>query len=371
MDRPLVTLNQAVDLAKEIWGLKVDSSSAKNVRELDSYDDRNFYLYGMKDDKEGEFLLKIYSPCFETRELVDAIHKIMFHLEDAGVVCPVPQKTMASDHLEIRNLPKTPNVQLVKKPKLDKKVDLSPCVVSLFTFVPGKTVKDYQQHGHSFSNEVYYQVGLLVANVANALKDLKCPVLEEREFGWDLFYFDTLLRGHDQIASEEKKIVKAVQNSFKKFVKPRLDVLPKQCIHGDINDGNILVQKNSGTDEFEVSGLIDFSDVNYSCRVFDIAIAASYMLSVSGDDVNAAASTVAGFHDKCPLTQDESDVILCCIRARMCQSICFGANTSALYPDNAKYLLYTANKAISVLKLLAEITNEDFDKRWRGLCRSK
>ena len=178
MDRPLVTLYQAIDLAKEIWGLKLDSSSAKNVKELDSYDDRNFYLYGMKDGKEGEFLLKVYNPCFDTRELVDAIHKMMFHLEDAGVLCPVPQKTVASDYLEIRNLPTTPNIQQVKKPKLDKKVDLSPCIVSLFTFVPGKTIKDYQQHGHSFNNEVYYKVGLLVANVANALKVFDSPFLE-------------------------------------------------------------------------------------------------------------------------------------------------------------------------------------------------
>jgi Ser/Thr protein kinase RdoA (MazF antagonist) len=201
---------------------------------------------------------------------------------------------------------------------------------------------------------------------------LKCPALEKREFCWDLFYFDTLLQGHKYITSEEKKFVKAVENSFKKSVKPRFDVLPKQCIHGDINDANIIVQKNSGTNEFEATGLIDFGDVNYSCRVFDIAIAAAYMLTVSEDNaIDAGASTVAGFHDKCPLTQDESDVILCCMKARICQSICFAARTSAMYPDNAEYLLYNAGKMSAVLTMLADITDKDFDERWRNLCKNK
>ena len=171
MDRPLVAPNQAIDLAEKVWGLKVDSSLAKNAKELESYDDRNFYLCGiLRDGKESEFLLKIYNSDFDTRELIDAMHKIMFHLEDAGIACPVPQKTVTDDHLEILDLPATPHKSQVKKPKLDKKEDLSLCILSLFTFVPGKTMKDYQQHGHKFTNAYYYQVGQFVANVVNTLK---------------------------------------------------------------------------------------------------------------------------------------------------------------------------------------------------------
>ncbi|CAB4012978.1 Hypothetical predicted protein [Paramuricea clavata] len=170
MDRPLVTRDQAIDLADEIFGFKVDSSSAKSAKELDSYDDRNFYLRGMKDGKEGEFLLKVYNRCFEDRKVIDAIHKIMFCLKDGGVICPLPQKTVTGNYLEIRNLPVTPGIQEAKKPKLDEKNDLSLCIVCLFTFVPGKTIKDFQDHGHTFKDELFYRVGQIVANVASALK---------------------------------------------------------------------------------------------------------------------------------------------------------------------------------------------------------
>ena len=170
MDRPLVTRDEAIDLADEIFGFKVDSSSAKSAKELDSYDDRNFYLRGMKDGKEGEFLLKVYNRCFEDRKVIDAIHKIMFCLKDGGVICPLPQKTVTGSYLEIRNLPVTPGIQEAKKPKLDENNYLFLCIVCLFTFVPGKTIKDYQDHGHTFKDELFYRVGQIGANVASALK---------------------------------------------------------------------------------------------------------------------------------------------------------------------------------------------------------
>lgn len=195
--------------------------------------------------------------------------------------------------------------------------------------------------------------------------------MEEREFSWDIYHFDTMLRGHSSVTLEEKKLVKAVENSFKRFVKPQFDILPKQCIHGDLNDANILVKKNPGTEQFEVFAIIDFGDVNYSCRVFEIAIAVAYMMLVAEDDIiKAAATTVAGFHDKCPLTEAESDVIFYCIQARLCQSGCFGTESSKIYPDNAEYLLYNARVALKVLKTLAGSSKEDFDKTWRDLCKN-
>lgn len=168
MSRPLVTREQAISLANEIFGLRVDSRRAKCAKELDSYDDRNFYLYGTKDGQDGEFLLKVYNRCFEGRELVNAVHQIMFLLRDSGVVCPVPQKTVKGDYVETRHYPLTPRKHAGKKPKTE--YDLFPCTVNLFSFVPGKTVKDYQEHGHSFKSEMYYKVGQLTADIVNALK---------------------------------------------------------------------------------------------------------------------------------------------------------------------------------------------------------
>ena len=192
--------------------------------------------------------------------------------------------------------------------------------------------------------------------------------MEEREFHWDIYHFDTMLQVPASFTSEEKKLMKAVQNAFKKFVKPQLGILPKQCIHGDINEGNIVVKENPSMEQFAV---IDFGDVNYSCRVFEIAITAAYMMLVADDNkLKAAATTVAGFHDKCPLTKAESDVIFYCMQARLCQSSCFGIESSNAYPDNAEYLLYHAREALKILKTLADSSKDDFEQTWRDLCKN-
>ena len=168
MERPLITRVQAIQLANEIFGLEVDSNSEKFAKELDCYDDRNFYLRGVKDGKAGEFVLKVYNRCYDERDLVDAVHKIIFCLIDVGIACPVPQKTLAGDYLEVRNLPSTPIKYQAKKPKLCD--NLCPCIVCLFIFVPGKTMNEYKKHGHPFRYQLFLQLGQVVAKVSNALK---------------------------------------------------------------------------------------------------------------------------------------------------------------------------------------------------------
>ena len=163
MERPRVTRVQAVQLANQIFGLEVYSSSESSVKELDSYDDRNFYLRGVKDGKAGEFLLKVYNQRYYERDLVDAVHKSMFCLLDAGIACPVPQKTLAGDYQEVHNLK-----DQTKELKRDD--DLCLCIVCLFTFLPGRTMSDYKKHGHTFKYQFFLRLGQFVANVANALK---------------------------------------------------------------------------------------------------------------------------------------------------------------------------------------------------------
>ena len=130
MERPLITRVQAIQLANKVFGLEVDLNSEKYAKELDGYDDRNFYFRGVKDGKAGEFLLKVYNQCYDERNLVDAVHQIIFCLIDAGIACPVPQKTLDGDYLEVHNLPSTPIKYQVKKPKFGD--NLCPCIVCLF-----------------------------------------------------------------------------------------------------------------------------------------------------------------------------------------------------------------------------------------------
>lgn len=50
--------------------------------------------------------------------------------------------------------------------------------------------------------------------------------------------------------------------------------LKKGIIHGDFNDGNIIMC----SDQVTIFGVIDFGDMVYSCVLFDLAIAMAYAM---------------------------------------------------------------------------------------------
>ena len=49
-------------------------------------------------------------------------------------------------------------------------------------------------------------------------------------------------------------------------------------IHGDFNEQNILVSKNTSDNDYHISAVIDFGDMNKSHYVFEAAIATMYMM---------------------------------------------------------------------------------------------
>ena len=168
MDRPFLTIKEAADLAKDLFGVHVDLTSNENVKEFECYDDRNFYINGSKDGKSEEYLLKIYGSCF-SEDLVHAIIKVMLFVHDAGIVCPVPLKSMNGDYVVPKILPQTPKANEAKKAKLEIKNVIS-CFVCFFTFLPGKTLKDFKVEGNSVQDQLFYEVGELTGNLCNALK---------------------------------------------------------------------------------------------------------------------------------------------------------------------------------------------------------
>ena len=81
-------------------------------------------------------------------------------------------------------------------------------------------------------------------------------------------------------------------------------------IHGDINEQNIIVKEDDNK-VYHISGLIDFGDVQYSCSVFEIAIAIMYvMIEVQTMDSNDAGGHVlAGYLKHRNLTSLEWEIL--------------------------------------------------------------
>ena len=178
-DKPLVTKNTAVNLAREIFNIVDVSPSA--VQEFASYDDRNFYVCGRnlaggnRQRDNVEFVLKVTNQEDSVIELIEESNALMIHLSKNNISCPVPQPTASGKLFEMRQFYKTAENanhsqdENENAPGLannySKDNTLLNCAVRLFSFVPGKVMGCYQ-----YDNDLFCKVGCYVAKVAKVLK---------------------------------------------------------------------------------------------------------------------------------------------------------------------------------------------------------
>ena len=170
MVRPFVTREHAISLASEIFNLDIDSSSQSTVKELVSYDDRNFYVRATKEGIEREYVLKVSNrEDSEYEGLLEELNTVILHLVKGGIPCSVPQRTALGKYLELRQFAATPQSHPVKRAKKDEEEPvLHKYAVRLFTFMPGKTIRDLRDV--PCTTDLCFKVGCFVAEVHKVLK---------------------------------------------------------------------------------------------------------------------------------------------------------------------------------------------------------
>ena len=171
LKRPLVDKTQAAELARQLFGFHV--SSPKLVKELVSYDDRNFYLKGTfklpeetrnsedpatndaaKPAKEEEFVLKVLNRIDSALNgLVDAQNEMMLFLNQNGVECSCPVKSLDGNY----NVMWKNNIRGVAGVHTES--------VRLLKFVPGKLLRVVP-----CSPNLLGDLGRFVANFSKVLK---------------------------------------------------------------------------------------------------------------------------------------------------------------------------------------------------------
>ena len=127
-------------------------------------------------------------------------------------------------------------------------------------------------------------------------------------------------------------ILADIINDFK-TIRPALEALPRQLIHNDVNDYNILVTA-SLTEKPHVSGLIDFGDMCNAPRICNLAIAAAYVLMDHATPEAALVALVQGYHSENPLTATETDLIWPLLRMRLAVSVVNSTLMAAQNPDD-------------------------------------
>ena len=111
--------------------------------------------------------------------------------------------------------------------------------------------------------------------------------------------------------------VTAATDDFEQLIVPLLEQLPAQVIHGDPNPENVLLS----ADNHRFSGFIDFSDAIRAPRVFDVAIAASYLRADSPNPLRLIAPFVGGYTAVTPLQDNEIATLFDLVRARLVTTI--------------------------------------------------
>ena len=149
-------------------------------------------------------------------------------------------------------------------------------------------------------------------------------------------HFRDLARAGEHIAdlpliddAAKRETVGRILMRFADAVAPRLADRPKQAIHNDADDCNVLFDPHG-----EVAGLLDFGDMVESWRVNEVAVACAYAMIGAVDPVAAALPLIAAYHDEFPLDETEADLLFDLILTRYAVSICAAAGRIREHPSD-------------------------------------
>jgi 4-aminobutyrate aminotransferase-like enzyme/Ser/Thr protein kinase RdoA (MazF antagonist) len=299
---PQVTEEQAEEILATHYGLQARATS------LGSNQDKNFTVTDADGDTVG--VLKIANPAFSAVEI---------EAQDLAA------ERIAGAEPTLRIAVPLPNVAGQMCTAIEGLVD-GTAYVRLLRFLPGGTLLE---SGY-LSPSAVAGLGEVAARVSRALEGFTHAGLD-RVLQWDLRYgtavvaelisyvADPLHRARlDAAATEAWSRISAVA-----------DELPRQAVHLDLTDANVVVGAARHPD-----GVIDFGDLTDSWAVSELAIAASSVLGHPGSEPVSILPAVRAFHAIRPLTAAEVDVLWPLLVLRTAVLIVSGAQQATLDPDN-------------------------------------
>lgn len=170
------------------------------------------------------------------------------------------------------------------------------------------------------------------------------------------------------------EMIQEVCESFRKNVTPKIHLLPQQVIHGDANYTNMLLVRRSGNNDNLAAdfGFIDFSDINYSCRVFDVAISLTYCLNLPNvsnceESRMAAGHFFAGYYSVNPLSNEEIELLPVLIASRFCQTLVYGAFTNTHLDPGNSYIMETSTHGWKNFEAFWKTPKDEVLKMWLQL----
>ena len=339
---------EAVELARELYGLKVTAKSLPG-----EYDD-NFHLMPLSevagaqprvavpransfhtDNEAGGagFVLKVMHPAREP-SFIDMQCRALQHLAQRA-----PQLTL-------------PRVRLNRNGEAFAEIttaDGTQRLAWLLTYVPGTMLVKALPH----SPELLESLGRFLGEMDAALADFAHPAAR-RELKWD-FARAGWIRNHVPLIRDASRraLVEKFLSLYQNEVLQALPRLPRSVVYGDANDHNVLVGAPLPLPR-QVVSVIDFGDMHETVTVSEVAIAAAYATLGKADPLRAAAQVVRGYHRAFPLAEGELEVLFALIGTRLAVSVVNSAQRAGVKPDDS-YVTVSEAPAWEALARLEKI----------------
>ncbi|XP_042884906.1 hydroxylysine kinase-like [Penaeus japonicus] len=368
--RPMLKKADVPALVAKVYGLSVVS-----VKELNSYDDKNYLIQvqskinntHMTDLCPHGYVVKVTNSLdSKNTNLIAAQNEMMLFLHSRGINVPKPEKNVHGTYM-MREKLKVDMDDFVKN-----NTDECPSgeyMVRMLTFVPGKIL-----HQVKYTSQLFFECGELAAKMDNELMEFNNEHLKGRKLIWMLENTPDLTKFIFAVRDESRyKMITEILDAWNQRVVPLLPTLDRGMIHGDFNEQNIIVDATAPEhpDEYHVSAIIDFGDIQESCYVFEVAITIMYLM-IEVDEMppnDAGGHVLAGYLKHRALSEVEWSVLRECVAARFAQSLVMGAYSYEQDPGN-EYLLTTARRGWDVLATFWSAPKEQVLARWREIIRS-
>lgn len=332
---PSLTPAEVEHIARTHYGIE------GTARLLTSERDQNFHLAAV--DGRG-FVVKVTNPA-EDPLVTDFQTRALLHIAARDSGLPVPRICPTCDG----------EAEFVLEPPGG-----APMIIRLLSYLDG--IPLYRVERSAAQRRA---LGADLARLGLALADFRHPAAGHF-LQWDIQHAAGLRPLLPHIEDEDcRRLALFFLDRFDAHVAPALPRLRRQIVHNDLNPYNVLVADD---DHDRITGIFDFGDMVETALVNDVAVAAAYQLSETGDPLAGVIDFVAAYCAVCPLTAVELGLLLDLIAARMVTTVAITNWRAARYPGNRDYILRNYPAAWRGLERFAALDRDRAQARLTAAC---
>lgn len=290
--RPALSFSEAERLVLDAYELEADASALPSDR------DQNFRLLSTDGRR---FVLRILSGVVPPERVdfeIEVLSRLKGRVNDVRVPIVVPAA-------EGDQVVRTGRGQLAY----------------LVEWIEGKPYGDARPHTRNLLSAIGRTAAQIDAALAVPLEDA-APLAASP---WDLLEAGRVVAENlDRFDDEDRKaLLRYFAKRFDDVAPSLIRGLPRQVVHNDLNDYNLLVAVEPTG--LRLNGILDVGDAHRSVRVADPVIASAYAALHWEDPVGAASVVAGAYNEILPLTDDELSAFLPMLAMRLCASVCISS----------------------------------------------